>query len=236
MGLNNTNNKSEDIRFAYIQKLIAQGVWNPNEQKFFQHTLIIFDWDDTLFATTFLFPNSNNPNGEESVSLTPKEIQRMKKIQKLVIGLLEKSIKKGDVFIVTNAAPGWVEYSASIYYPSIFPILQKVKVISARGEYESEYPLNPRMWKIEAFNAIVKNIDYDQITNIVCAGDSPAEMEASKNIAARFSRVCIKTIKFKQFPNLKELVMQLQTVSKQFDFIVSSIKNRWTITIEKIQK
>lgn len=42
--------------------------------------------------------------------------------------LLAKSITYGDVFIITNAAQGWVEYSGKLYFPKVNEILQEKKI------------------------------------------------------------------------------------------------------------
>ena len=43
-------------------------------------------------------------------------------------------------------------------------------------EYESKYPNDSRMWKIEAFSNMQKKFDSDLVTNIICLGDSFIEM------------------------------------------------------------
>jgi len=45
-------------------------------------------------------------------------------------------MKYGKTFIITNAAEGWVEYSAERYMPSLLPVLEKITIISARTRYE----------------------------------------------------------------------------------------------------
>ena len=57
-----------------------------------------------------------------------------------VLKLLTESLEKGNVYIITNVGKGWVEYSANKFYPSILPILEKIKIISARGEFEKIFP------------------------------------------------------------------------------------------------
>lgn len=65
--------------------------------------------------------------------------------------MLELAITYGKVYIITNAADGWVEFSCRKFMPSVFPILAKIIIISARSRYESKFPGDVPQWKINAF-------------------------------------------------------------------------------------
>jgi len=54
--------------------------------------------------------------------------------------LLDMSVKCGKTFIITNAAEGWVQFSAQKFLPSVAPILEKITIISARSKYEAHFP------------------------------------------------------------------------------------------------
>jgi hypothetical protein len=224
--------KSEDIRKSYITKLIYNKVWEPINKPKHHNTLIIFDWDDTLLCTTFLTPNGVF---NENTRFSEKELEKISKLEENVIKVLKFAIAKGDTYIITNAAPGWVEYSTKRFYPKVSPLLSSVKIVSARGKFEKEYPNDSRMWKIQAFLEMEKNFNHDLVTNIICLGDSVIEMEAGQIIASKFSQAYIKTIKFKEAPKPEELIKQLLLVVDQFNSIYSSVKNL-TIRVERKSK
>ncbi len=90
----------------------------------------------------------------------------------------------GQTYIITNAAPGWVEYSASVYLPAVVPLLKRVKIISARGEYEGKFPGNFEQWKVHAFLNTEKTLSAEVITNIIALGDSHVEMVAAHHLAS----------------------------------------------------
>ena len=159
----------------------------------------------------------------------------MKEIENNISIILKESIEKGDVYIITNAGINWVQFSANLFYPKISELLKKVKIISARGEYEKTYPGNLRQWKIQAFLNLLKDVNNTLVTNIICIGDSLFEIEAGRILASKFKKAFIKTIKFRESPKLDELLNQLKLVSKQFGTIYSSIKNL-TIRIERKKK
>ena len=218
-----------DIRQSYISKLISKNVWIPNMKPKQHNSLIIFDWDDTLLPTSFLTPGGVF---NEDITLSESEQDKMLKLEQSVLTLLNETVEKGNVYIITNAGKGWVEYSAKRFYPSIVEVLSKIKIISARGEYEKIYPGNSRQWKIQAFLNLLNYVDVKLVTNIICIGDSLFEMEAGRILASKFTEAFIKTIKFREAPKLDELIKQLKLVCVQFGAIYSSIKNL-TIRVEK---
>lgn len=219
----------EEIRKSYMTKLICTKVWKPSIKEKTHNSLIIFDWDDTLLCTSFLTPNGVF---NEDMKLTDKEKEKVAKLEVCVFKLLSIALEKGDVYIITNAGPGWVEFSAEKFYPSIMPLLSKIKIISARGEYETKYPGDSRMWKIQAFLNTQKSFDSDLVTNIICLGDSFIEMEAGQALASKFTQAFFKTVKFRESPKPEELQKQLTLVATQFNSIYIAIKNL-TIRVEK---
>jgi len=221
--------RSEDLRKSYISKLIATKIWQPSKKEKKHNTMIIFDWDDTLLCTSYLTPTGIF---NDDFELSEKDKEKISKLEGHVLKILKLAVAKGDTYIITNAAPGWVEYSCERFYPEVFEILNKVTIVSARGEYEKMYPGDSRQWKIQAFLEMKKNFDTELVANIICMGDSIIEMEAAHVLASKFSQAFIKTIKFREAPKPEELVKQLGLVADQFSTIYSSVKNL-TIRVER---
>ena len=221
-----------DIRQSYLAKLVSKNVWTPNMKPKQHNSIIIFDWDDTLLPTSFLTPGGIF---NENMILSDIEKEKLLKLEQAVFKLLTEAVEKGNVYIITNAGNGWVEYSANRFYPTIIPILEKIKIISARGEYEKIFPGNSRQWKIEAFLNLQKSVNIKLVTNIICIGDSLFEMEAGRILASKFTEAFVKTIKFREAPKLDELLKQLKLVCVQFGSIYLSIKNL-TIRVERKKK
>jgi hypothetical protein len=198
---------SIDIRQSYLSKLLTTKVWTPNIKPKKHNCIIIFDWDDTLLPTSFI---TKGGCFYEDMQISPSDEKKISELENLVLELLNETIEKGTVYIITNAGLEWVNYSARRFYPKIIPILEKIKIVSARGEYEKLYPGNSRQWKIEAFLMLQKTVDLKLVTNIICLGDSLFEMEAGRILASRFTEAFIKTIKFRETPKLDELIKQLK--------------------------
>eukprot|EP00918_Siedleckia_nematoides_P034493 GHVU01075058.1.p1 GENE.GHVU01075058.1~~GHVU01075058.1.p1 ORF type:complete len:225 (-),score=25.28 GHVU01075058.1:100-774(-) len=148
-------------------------VWVPTAERPPSHqTVIIFDWDDTLLCTSYL---TLRPSDE---LIPPSDLRHIEAIEANTMRLLTLAMTLGQVFIITNAMEGWVEYSAAKYLPRLLPILQRLLVISARHRYEDVYPGECRQWKIQAFLEVRASLHRQLIANLVSVGDSPIEMDA----------------------------------------------------------
>jgi hypothetical protein len=222
---NNCDNKiikANKLRNSYLTKLIYHKILTfQSEPKI--TNLIFFDWDDTLLCTSYLAP-SGTIDEEDSKKIDKNAI---KNLDQLSANLLSKSIKNGKVFIVTNAAHGWVEYSAKTLYPITARLLKDINIVSARGLYEKRFPGDYRQWKTKAFIDSVINckIDRKKTTNIICFGDSIIELEATQQLKELFADGYIKTVKLKENPQPLELIKELTIILSQFDVILSNIRN-----------
>ena len=139
----------------------------------------------------------------------------LEKLEDVVISILNEALKHGEVYIITNAAHGWVEYSSRKYLPRVCKMLHKVTIISARSKYEELYPGKCYKWKIHAFMDTMKELEIQAVTNLVAIGDSNIEIEASKQLAKMFPLALLKTVKLSEGPTPEELVKQLLLVSNR---------------------
>lgn len=209
----------DDFRVAFLRKLSYQKVWIPQAQRAPQHqTVIIFDWDDTLLCTSFL----NLRQDQLQPSVVKRQLQGIERVAKR---LLELALRLGHTFIITNAMSGWVEYSAAKYVPKLLEVLQRVHVISARGNYEHQYPGNYSQWKIQAFLEVQRTLNSQIITNLISLGDSVFEMDAVHVMGREFAQALVKTIKFRENPTPEELLKQLELVAQKFEKIVLNARN-----------
>ncbi len=190
-------------------------------------TLLILDWDDTLLCTSYLHP------GGKTVShprLTDLDYQRfaaefLRELETAVSALLTLALRHGPVCIITNADPGWVEWSASNYMPGLTALMRRVRVVSARGRYMSKFPDDAARWKLQAFLDARHALQDGIVTNIVAVGDSCLEMAAACYVGTKCAGVIMKTVKFMERPLPRELIKEINLLSGKLDFIVNSPKN-----------
>ena len=223
---------AKSIRDKYYNKLITKLEWNPFKKEKIINNLFFFDWDDTLLCTSYLQPTG---------ALIDMEINKRDKdiisdLDSLVSKLLLKAMNIGIVFIVTNGAPGWVELSSTKFYPKTAKILQKIKLVSARGLCERKYPGDMRQWKRVAFKFALDtlhDINKNIVTNIICLGDSNIEMEASYYLKECFPNAYLKTIKFKESPTHIELQKELKIINIQVDSIINNYNKNLSVKVTR---
>lgn len=223
-----------ELRRNYVYKLISNKLWTSNKNSSTHNCIIVYDWDDTLFYTSFLGQNNiildlyvnNVPDNNNSI---------FRQIESIVYDILIMSLEKGDTYIISNSSKGWVEFSCAKYFPSVVPLLEKIHVISSRFLFETQYPKDYKKWKVEAFKELLKRYNSYLVTNILSIGDSTYEIEAAHVLGGYFREAYVKTIKFKTNPTPKELFKQLTMLKTKFVDVYSLIKNL-NMKVEKKDK
>lgn len=173
------------------------------------NNLVILDWDNTLFPTTWI--NENN------IDLNNLDIKKkyFNKLDNLISILLLEIIKYSEIMIITNALPEWITICTDKVLPKTKKILKhhNIKIISARKNYK-KISNNINDWKKFAF---IDEIDLN-IKNIISIGDDLYEYNAlinldSDNNDSKF----LKSIKFIYRPTIFNIYSQL-------DILIYNIK------------
>ena len=218
-------------RLNYFTQLVLKNVLPTTQEDTVIKTnkIFIFDWDDTLFCTSHFFPNGVF---KDHTKISERVNQNIKELEQLSLYILKFAISKGDTFIITNSANGWVERTSKKYYPDFSSIINQLTIISARSEFEAKYPGNMKEWKHQTFLKLTDGFNLNLVTNILCFGDSIYEIEACQVFAAKFEKVFIKSVKFRENPNTEELIKELKLVKKKIEEIYSLNKSL-KINVEK---
>ena len=223
-------NSIDTTRSKYYSSLIYKNIM---KKQINHNTIFIYDWDDTLFCTSYLFPSGIHD--DKAIHNALQLIDKMNILQELVYNILYMSISKGKVYIVTNSSPGWVENCIRRFYPKLFSLLNNITIISARGKYSQLYPDDMHTWKILTFEEIADEFYENFPTNIICMGDNDIEIEAAELLVHKFNDPVIKTVKFKEKPSFNDLKKTLKVICRDFMTIYSSIKSL-TINVSKSKK
>ena len=220
--------ENDNIRKNYFSKLIYKNIWTPGEKSKFNNNLSIFDWDDTLFPTSF-FVQEDIIDDE---NLPEEYVDIISILEEAIIKIINFVLNKGDVYIITNSSIGWVEFSTNKFYPNLKKYLDKIHIISARNEYENAYPGEMKLWKDKTFLSLKDKINLKIPTNIICFGDSYTELEAGKKLASKMNNSFIKTIKFKEKPDPEYMIKEINLINNRLDYIYSTARNL-SIRIDK---
>jgi hypothetical protein len=181
-------------------------------------TLIILDWDDTLFPTTWI--TTNEINLKNNIE-TEKYRGYFNQIDQDLYNLLKKLTMCGTVIIVTNALLPWIKLSTTIL-PKTSSILESIKVISARGDYQSKSQ-NPMDWKKLAFESIIQTMT-KKINNIISVGDAEYEYNALVSLFDNNpkSYKLLKSVKFIKYPTKEVLIDQIRVLERASIKIVTA--------------
>lgn len=198
-------------------------------------TLIILDWDDTLFPTSWIIKNSINV---DDTVMKEEYIKFFSKLDKTISNLLDKCIKKGEVAIITNATIKWVIASSNLLPNTQNIMKKKIIVISARDKYGNKMPGHMKIWKKLIFKQLTLRyfINKNLIENIISMGDAEYEFNALKNLYNEYNlnflninygdkprnKRLLKSIRFIQSPTYEALLDQLEVLNECIDTICSN--------------
>lgn len=176
-----------------------------------EDSLVIFDWDDTLFPSSWVQDDRiplNRPPEHMKASL--------KEIADIVAFTLDLAQKLGQVLIVTNAEKGWIEHSCKNMLPDLLPTLQKVSQISARSIYEQRSGFDPVQWKLDAFVVEIQRFfpaeTIHRRKNVLSIGDSAHEREAVLAATANIENCRCKSVKLIERPSVEQLLKEQRTL------------------------
>lgn len=184
-------------------------------------TIIILDWDDTLFPTSWVIKNNINLLSKKHVDIYTKIFT---KLDGAIFNLLKSLEKYGTVMLVTNALPSWVYISAKVL-PKTQSLLENIYIYSARQLYQ-EYYDDMMEWKKRTFEKIIKkHVNSNEAVNIISIGDADYEKMALVelyNLPFLKNKKILKTIKLMRSPTLKHLIDQLTVLNKASNYFCTS--------------
>lgn len=183
---------------------------------------MIFDWDDTLFPTSYLNPVDDTQYEALRERFQPALLQ----IEEEAIKLIKLCLKDALVVVITNAKKGWVEFSSSFFMPKLHALMMRgyLRVLSARVDYEEMFPFDTFKWKEMAFQKLWREenfLDKAAILNLIAIGDSDYEMEAAKLFASQSDRCLVKLVKMRESPTFDELHKELVIINERYQYIFS---------------
>lgn len=179
-------------------------------------TVIIFDWDDTLLCSS-------------AVNMQQCEPSQLQQLETTIEQVVSAALRLGETHIVTNGNGTWVQESSRRFVPKVIPLLNRLKrVVSARAEYEHVWPNDPFTWKKAAFEELLRSRQDDSQfsssgVNLIALGDNQAEIEAAQSATSNLrGQSVVKTVKFKEFPSVDELLGQLRVVMQLLPELVNA--------------
>lgn len=178
-------------------------------------SLILLDWDDTLFPTSWIIKNNVNLNDTQTRN---EYVKKFHKLDSIASRLLTNLSTMGQVVLITNASAKWILTSSSVLFLTQQVLRKSVYIVSARDAYQPMYPDDIDMWKRKSFNVVINDyFKQHKFQNIISAGDAEYEFYALTDLydtSAVARNKLFKTIKFMKEPGYYDIVDQLEVFNK----------------------
>lgn len=187
--------------------------------------IILFDWDDTLFPTTWAIMN------EIKITSNKNHIHKMynmfKILDETILSLFEKINKTSKIIIVTNAITKWVHLTARYLIKSYEFMIKFINIISARDLYQREFPNEIYVWKDKVFNKEILRFTKNskKINSIISIGDADYEYKAligvHYTLKSEEKIKYFKSIKFQQKVDMETMTDQLRLLESDIENIIN---------------
>eukprot|EP00429_Kryptoperidinium_foliaceum_P014120 CAMPEP_0176043282 /NCGR_PEP_ID=MMETSP0120_2-20121206/21478_1 /TAXON_ID=160619 /ORGANISM="Kryptoperidinium foliaceum, Strain CCMP 1326" /LENGTH=311 /DNA_ID=CAMNT_0017376689 /DNA_START=119 /DNA_END=1054 /DNA_ORIENTATION=- len=195
-----------------------------------EETLFIFDWDDTILPSSWI--QRQGLRLDSSCVVRDWQRELLAEVAATTAITLTAAKRQGTVVFVTNGERGWIELSCQKFMPSLLPVIENVKLVSARTLYESPRCTSPLEWKVRAFAAEIARAcgaeaveDPTKRKNIHSLGDSVHEREALLRATAKLPNCRSKSLKFVDRPDIAQILKQHALIMRCFDEIVQHDEN-----------
>jgi hypothetical protein len=180
-------------------------------------SLLIYDWDDTLFPTSWMHAMN--------IEIPENSKNHFKKVDIEIKALLILSVSISRTVIVTNANKKWIQ-KCLIVLPLTKSIIEKyeIEIVSARDDYSEQYLDNIGMWKIKSFEDLFKKY---KPNNIIAVGDAHYEINAVVNLynKSNTQQRFFKTLKCVTIPSYQDILDQNKYLIKISKSLVNNKKN-----------
>ena len=172
-----------------------------------ENALIIFDWDDTLFPTTWVVNNDIKGINNPLINLYASYFDE---VDKLLSNLLISALSLCRVIIITNANMEWIR-STKLMLPKSSAIIDKyIEIISARDNYVGTHRMDE--WKQQTFKYNITE-HFKNAQQIISIGDDIYEYNALISLKKYINpKTKLKVIKFIKMPTYEIFIDQLNVL------------------------
>ena len=206
-------------------------------------TLIIFDFDDTLFCTKYFDTFSVPYKDIFDCKITLEEINQnlvkeIKQLEGTIIELFNNLQQKYDIIIISNADIKWINNCLMHFLAELKEYINEnnIKIYSAKNIF-SKIVKDSNEWKIKCFKKVIKELyknDLNFDLNVISIGDSNKEKKAVFNLSKsnEFNKVNIKFINMISFPSAASIILQLKYLNDNINDMILSNKSLYKMIIQ----
>lgn len=179
--------------------------------------IFVYDFDDTLFATSHFL---ENPMAKSTLLGTS------------ISSLLSLSCMYGKVYIITNASKDWPDFAIRLHLIDCECVLDNITIVSTYNRFKDR---DMSEWKKLAFNETLKEHFGDGDPHqLISFGDNPHDHTAAVSIRENFPNVVVKSIRMGIRPSLTQLLHQQSILLRKIEDIVNMAEHLELIMIKPV--
>lgn len=191
-------------------------------------TFIIFDWDDTLFPTSYL----QNEYGDaiRFYNMSEADRNQLRQVDDLIVRVFKIALEEANLSLITNANLVWLSHSAYEFLPRTYNFIfgkhSNISVLSARDKYGWRYRSRMILWKYLAFdNYINKHVRPKRRVEIISIGDAMFEHEAAFYAIRHRHGSTVKNVVLRRFPSIADITHEMMYLFHHLEDIIRVVSS-----------
>ena len=205
-------------------------------------TLIIFDFDDTLFCTkyfdTFSLIYQDIFTCKVSLEeINPCLVRELKQLESTIIELfINLQQQNYDIIIISNADIKWINNCLTHFLEELKEYINEndIKIYSAKNMF-SKIVKESTEWKVKCFKKVINDLYKNDLDlNVISIGDSNEEKKAVFNLLKinKFHKITTKFIHMISFPSAASIILQLKYLNDNINNIIFDNKSIYKMIIQ----
>jgi len=199
----------------------------------FCDTLILLDYDDTVFPTSWCATRRFDACVTKDDEFTENERARLLDLDEVLCSVILKMENLGTVILVSNATEEWILQTSMSHLKNFHKMLGSiVRVFSCPTVFGRGLPLE--QWKVLGFRSILDEAQAAMAAvseyttpmngfNLIVVGDDTLEMDAAH--ATRAPDDLLKTVQFMRRPSLSNVLEEWKLLGQVIEKVVKSDQN-----------
>lgn len=214
------------------------------ESSLFSRTLLIFDFDDTLFCTKYFdtFSLSYKDIFTCRVSLeeiNPCLVRELKQLESAIIDLFSNLCQIYDIIIVSNADMTWINNCLTHFLEELKEYINDndIKIYSAKNMF-NKFTKNKYEWKVKCFKKVISDLYKNDLNftdlNVISIGDRNEEKKAVFNLGkiVKAHKVIPKFVQMISFPSAATIILQLKYLKNNLNNMIYEDNSIFKLTIQ----
>jgi len=212
-------------RTSYLSNIISK-------IKVTKNRISIYDWDDTLFFSSFLAFKC----WKKMDDLDENTRNILLELKTAIMNCLSKALESSHVLIVTNSDPGWIELCIERFIPGLLEFLTEKEIYVISSKYAFEHAYHYDSWKWITMSQILSHFKEHTTSRLdfISVGDNENDIQSSMNASNTSQNIIKKTIKCLTLPKPEVLIAQIKHLHDMMEKLFGEKQNMMILFVENI--